>query len=65
MIPKIFGSLDFQLEIRTDGYFYCTRFKTKIRSTMLCLSGFELYSRWVPLIVAKFLYNLVTFHSIM
>ena len=21
-----------------------------IRSTMLCLSGFELYSRWVPLI---------------
>ena len=22
---------------------------TKIRSTMLCLSGFELYSRWVPL----------------
>ena len=23
---------------------------TKIRSTMLCLSGFELYSRWVPLI---------------
>ena len=23
---------------------------TKIRSTMQCLSGFELYSRWVPLI---------------
>ena len=23
---------------------------TKIRSTMLCLSGFELYRRWVPLI---------------
>ena len=23
---------------------------TKIRSTMLCLSGFELYSRWVPLL---------------
>ena len=22
---------------------------TKIRSTMLCLSGFELYSLWVPL----------------
>ena len=22
---------------------------TKIRLTMLCLSGFELYSRWVPL----------------
>ena len=25
------------------------RLNTKIRSTMLCLSGFELYSRWVPL----------------
>ena len=24
-------------------------FNTKIRLTMLCLSGFELYSRWVPL----------------
>ena len=23
---------------------------TKIRPTVLCLSGFELYSRWVPLI---------------
>ena len=23
----------------------------KIRSTMLCLSGFELYSRWLPLTV--------------
>ena len=22
---------------------------TKIRLTILCLSGFELYSRWVPL----------------
>ena len=22
---------------------------TKIRLTLLCLSGFELYSRWVPL----------------
>ena len=27
------------------------RFNTKIRLTMLCLSGFELYSRWVPLII--------------
>ena len=27
-----------------------TRLNTKIRLTMLCLSGFELYSRWVPLI---------------
>ena len=29
------------------GYIY--RLNTKIRSTMLCLSAFELYSRWVPL----------------
>ena len=27
------------------------RLNTKIRLTMLCLSGFELYSRWVPLII--------------
>ena len=26
------------------------RLNTKIRLTMLCLSDFELYSRWVPLI---------------
>ena len=26
------------------------RLSTKIRLTMLCLSGFEVYSRWVPLI---------------
>ena len=25
------------------------RLNTKIRLTMLCLSGFELYSRWVPM----------------
>ena len=25
------------------------RLNTKIRLTMLCLSGFELYSRWMPL----------------
>ena len=25
------------------------RLNTKIRLTMLCLSGFELYSRWLPL----------------
>ena len=25
------------------------RLNTKIRLTMLCLSGFKLYSRWVPL----------------
>ena len=28
------------------------RLNTKIRLTMLCLSGFELYSRWLPLTVA-------------
>ena len=27
------------------------RLSTKIRLTMLCLSGFELYSRWVPLTI--------------
>ena len=26
-------------------------YDTKIRLTMLCLRGFELYSRWVPLIL--------------
>ena len=26
------------------------RLNTKIRLTILCLSGFELYSRWVPLL---------------
>ena len=30
-------------------YAYINRLNTKIRSTMLCLSGFKLYSRWVPL----------------
>ena len=29
-----------------------TVLNTKIRLTMLCLSGFELYSRWVPLATA-------------
>ena len=28
---------------------YIYPLNTKIRLTMLCLSGFELYSRWVPL----------------
>ena len=28
---------------------YIYRLNTKIGLTMLCLSGFELYSRWVPL----------------
>ena len=30
-------------------YTYIYRLNTKIRLTMLCLSGFELYSRWLPL----------------
>ena len=30
-------------------YTYIYRLNTKIRLTMLCLSGCELYSRWVPL----------------
>ena len=30
-------------------YAYMYRLNTKIRSTMLCLSGFELYSRWLSL----------------
>ena len=29
------------------------RENTKIRSTMLCLSGFKLSSRWVPLIITS------------
>ena len=29
---------------------YIYRLSTKIRSTMLCLSGFEQYSQWVPLL---------------
>ena len=28
---------------------------------MLCLSGFELYSRWVPLIIVVYLDELCTF----
>ena len=42
--------------IRTDEkflgdkkYAYIYRLNTKVRSTMLCLCGFEIYSRWVPL----------------
>ena len=46
MIPIIFGSLAFQLENPNRWKIF-----TKIRLTMLCLSGFELYSRWVPLLI--------------
>ena len=55
-MPIIFGSLDFQLGnqnrrkiIRGQKYVYIYRLTTKMRLTMLCLSGFELYSRWLPL----------------
>ena len=34
----------------SDIYIYIYRLNTKIRSTVLCLSGFELHSRWVPLL---------------
>ena len=33
-----------------------TVLNTKIRLTMLCLSGFEVYSRWVPLMFACLLH---------
>ena len=32
------------------------RLNTKISLTMLCLSGFELYSRWVPLLKQTYYY---------
>ena len=35
--------------MRGEKYAYIYRLTTKIRLTMLYLSGFELYSRWVPL----------------
>ena len=31
------------------------RLSSKIHLTMLCLSGFELYSRWVPLLIGLFI----------
>ena len=56
MIPIIFGSLGFQLGnpnrwkiFRGQKYAYIHRLNTKIRLTVICLSGFELYSRWVLL----------------
>ena len=36
-------------------YAYIYRLNTKIPLTMLCLSGFELYSRWVPLMPFAFI----------
>ena len=63
--PRIFGAFflaeSFE-KVSFDPYnFRITRFlarkseqvkilNTKIRLTMLCLSGFEPYSRWVPLV---------------
>ena len=51
---RIFG-WDFQLGNRNRWkifrglkYAFIYRLNTKIRSTTLCLSGFELYSLWVP-----------------
>ena len=35
---------------RGQKYAHIYRLNTKTRVTMLCLSGFELYSRWVPLL---------------
>ena len=35
---------------------YTYRLNTKIPSAMLCLSSFQLYSRWVPLIVVFLIY---------
>ena len=57
MISVIFGSLDFQLgnpnrlKIPRGWKYVCIyHLNTKIRSTILIsLSGFELYSHWVPL----------------
>ena len=40
---------------REQKYADIYRLNIKIRSTMLCLSGFELYSRWVPLNQATFI----------
>ena len=34
---------------RGSKYAYIYRLNAKTRLTMLCLSGFELCSRWVPL----------------
>ena len=40
------------------------RLNTKIRPTMLCLSGFELYSRWVPQFPFLFLTHSLFFSDI-
>ena len=38
---------------------YIYRLNTKIRLTMLCLGGFELYSRWVPLLFEDKMNNII------
>ena len=42
----------------TGIYAYIYRLNTKIGLTMLCLSGFELYSSWVPLVILHLHYLL-------
>ena len=56
----IFWSLDFQLgypnrrkNFRGQKYASNYRLNIKIGSTMPCLSGFELYSPWAPLILRR------------
>ena len=55
-MPIIFGSLEFQLGnpnkckmFRGQKCAYIYRLNNKTFLIMLCLSGFELYSRWLPL----------------
>ena len=50
-LVKYFSTLEekFRISTRPCNILYIYRLNTKIRSTMLYLSGFELYSRWVPL----------------
>ena len=47
----------FPTEIRVVGSYTDRLLNTKIHLTMLCLSGFVLYSRWVPLVVHCLLLN--------
>ena len=46
--------LDYMKNLYQSKYAHIYRLNTKIRSTMLCLSGFGLYSRWVPLFSYNF-----------
>ena len=53
MIPIIYGSLDFQLGNPNRLKRFLGDKNTKIRLTMLCLSGFVLHSHWVPLTIMQ------------